>query len=119
MRTLSSIAFLVVMLIMTTGHMAAASESAPAPSGQPAISADEFCGKTPPASISCPETRLSTCECYLADDLEPASSPMAEAPRRSSDAPEYKAAVLKELPDYVCHQSPLAAHRLFLERPPR
>ncbi|MCA9780457.1 MAG: hypothetical protein KC800_27220 [Candidatus Eremiobacteraeota bacterium] len=120
MRTLSSIAFLIVLMVVTTGHMAAASEAlSPSAELQTTIAPDDFCGKTPPASISCPETGLSECRCYLGDDNDSAEPPVAEAPTRSTKAPENKARVQHILQDFVCVQSPSPEHQLSLERPPR
>ncbi|MCA9777072.1 MAG: hypothetical protein KC800_10160 [Candidatus Eremiobacteraeota bacterium] len=121
MRSLVAIIFLLAVMLVTSGTAASALEvDAPAPASAATTISEDFCGKLPPATISCPQTGLNQCQCYLAPDHDTAGPPAVEAPRRRSIAPKpKKRRVLAVLPDFQYAQPISTTLRSSLERPPQ
>lgn len=80
---------------------------------------DEFCGNSPPVSVSCPKTGRKVCECYLSPDQDVAEAPPLDHPRKPTIRIKVKPKLVALLPEFESHQLlPLVLNHS-LERPPR
>ena len=120
MRSLFSIVALIALMLIGLGELTMAWDFHDEPSSdQLSYSAGEFCGTNPPPSISCPQTRLDECHCYLSDEQDFTAPSVIEAPRRDSTLAKVKPRVAVTLPEFECHQRPLPAAKSLLQRPPQ
>lgn len=92
MRTIAPIITLLLLLIGLANSPAAVAEASAGSTAPVAIEVDDFCGTPPPVSVSCPETGLNECRCYLSSSqttvefltFEPPSAPTkASKPTRA------------------------------------
>jgi hypothetical protein len=117
-RNFISTILLVFLLLGLNSPSVAAPLSTDKPVVVTAAGPDDFCGNAPPASVSCPQTGLNECKCYLSSTQGSTESETFEETKSSPKPPTRgkTAVILTETPyaGPVIYSIPS-----LLERPPR